>query len=146
MKRHKLISASITVAFVLAGSAVAAPLMGKLHTDTSSAHPAIVLRSSVAFGIAPGTSRPVRLTASNTGSSDRAITIVRLLQVTADDAHPDCETDDFTMADVQQNATVPSGEHDYRLASGTLVYNNTDINQNACQAATLTLTLSSTRA
>lgn len=146
MKRHKLISTGLTIAFVLAGTAVAAPVMGMLHTDTSSARSAISLRSSVAFGIAPGTSRPVRLTASNTGSSDRAITIVRLLRVTADDAHPDCETDDFTMADVRQNATVQSGEHGYRLASGTLVYKNTDVNQNACQAATLTLTLSSTRA
>jgi hypothetical protein len=145
MKRHKLISTGITVAFVLAATAVAAPVRGMLHTHTSSARPAIILRSSVAFGIAPGTSRPVRLTASNTGSSDRAITIVRLLQVTADDAHPDCETDDLTMADVQQNATVRSGEHDYQLASGTLVYKDTDVNQDACQAATLTLTLSSTR-
>lgn len=105
-----------------------------------------MLRSSIAPGLAPGTSRSVRLTASTAGSADVAITGVRLLRVTADDAHPDCVTEDFTMEDVRQSASVPSGTTDYRLASGTLVYQNTNVNQDACKAATLTLTLSSTRA
>jgi hypothetical protein len=89
-------------------------------------------------------SRPIRLTASNSGSSAVAITTVRLVDVSADDAHPACVTDDFTMADVQQHVSVPSGARDYRLASGTLTYKNTNVDQNACQAATLTLNLSST--
>jgi hypothetical protein len=143
--RH-LISTTITAALVLAGIAAAEPVMAVVKPSAPSGPPGLVLRSTIAPGLAPGTSRSVMLTASNAGPSDIVIIGVRLLQVTADDAHPNCVTEDFTMADVHQSASVPGHTNEYRLASGTLVYQNTSVNQDACKAATLTLTLSSTRA
>ncbi|MGI8730797.1 MAG: hypothetical protein ACR2LK_12560 [Solirubrobacteraceae bacterium] len=141
-----LISPGVTAALALALSAiaVASPLEDMATSTAPSGRHSIKLRSSITPGIGPGTSTPVRLTASNSGSSAVAITTVRLVDVAADAAHPTCVTEDFTMADVPQHASVPSGARDYQLASGTLTYKNTNISQDACQAATLTLTLSST--
>jgi len=145
LKLAALISPGVTTALALALTAiVAASPVKDMATSTAPSGPhSITLRSSITPGIGPGTSTPVRITASNPGSSTVAITKVRLVDVAADAAHPACVTEDFTMADVPQHATVPSGAREYQLASGTLTYENTNISQDACQAATLTLTLSS---
>lgn len=134
----------VAAALLVAGIAVAAPMVGigsvAPHGD------AVTLRASVTAGISPGTSAPVRLTASNDGSATAAVRTVRLVDVAADANHAACVTNDFTMTDVAQQAAVPAGARDYPLNSGTLTFRNTNVNQDACKAATLTLTLASTGA
>ena len=63
---------------------------------------------------------------------------------TADAGHASCDTADFTMADVVSNTMVPAATTGHALAgTGTLVYANTAVNQDACKGAELTLNLSS---
>jgi hypothetical protein len=119
------------------------PVLGLGPTTALSTHVGIHLGVSVMPGISPGTTRRVLLTASNPGSSTVAITRVRLMSVSTDADHPTCVTGDFTMADVAQDASVPAHAHNFPLTGGTLAYRNTDVDQNACQGVTLTLTLSS---
>jgi hypothetical protein len=144
MKPTAFIAPTVAAALLLAGIAAAAPVTGAGPTAAPSRQEAIALHASITAGITPGTSAPVRLTASNAGSSPITIRTVHLLDVSADNAHPNCVTDDFTMTDVQQEASIPGGARDYGLASGTLTFKNTDVNQDGCKAATLTLILSST--
>jgi hypothetical protein len=135
----------VAAALLLTGVATAAPMMG-VGSIAAPARDALVLRASVAAGITPGTSVPVRLTASNAGSATAAISTVRLVGIAADARHAACVTDDFAMTDVAQKAAVPAGARDYPLSGGTLTFKNTDVSQDGCKAATLTLTLSSTGA
>ena len=134
----------VTVVVVGAGMAVAAPPMMGLAPPGEQPGHAIVLRASLMPGISPGTSRTVHLTASNSGASAVAITGVRLVDVSPDAAHATCVTDDFTMSDIAQRVTVPGNARAQQLHSGALAYENTNVNQDACKGATLTLTLSST--
>jgi hypothetical protein len=48
---------------------------------------------------------------------------------------------DFTMADVVVNKTYSTGNGQAVTPSGTLAMNDTGVSQDACQGATLTLTL-----
>jgi hypothetical protein len=144
MRSTVLVVSGTLAALVLAGIAAAsAQMFGLGSADAPSTGARVVLHASVAPGIRPGTSRPVGLTASHSGSSAVAIRTVRLVRVAADAGHPACVTDDFTMAAVPQDASVPGDGRRHRLASGTLVYRNTDVDQSACEGATLTLALSS---
>ncbi len=146
MRPTAFIAPGVTAALLLAGIAAAAPITAADPAAAPSRQDDIALHASITAGISPGTSAPVRLTASNPGSSAITLRTVRLLDVSADTDHPNCATDDFTMTDVEQEASIPAGARDYRLASGTLTFKNTDVNQDGCKAATLTLTLSSTQA
>lgn len=142
--RNRLAGTGSAAILLLAAIVSATPSWSEVHLTTAApVDRAIILRASIAPGIGPGDRRTVRLTASNTGSSAIAIRTVRLVDISADGSHPNCVTDDFTMADVPQRASVPAGADNYRLASGTLVYHDTNADQNGCQGVTLKLTLTS---
>jgi hypothetical protein len=105
----------------------------------------VTMTGTVAPGIAPGTNRAVSFTAENTSSSPVQVTSVHLDGVAVDAGHAGCVTADFTMADVTENHQVPAGATVEVLPTGgSLVFANTGVSQDACQGATLTLTLSST--
>jgi hypothetical protein len=133
---------AVTVALVL-GAVAAASAVPALWTGGAGQDGGLILRVAVAPGIAPGASRPVRVTASNRGSGAVVVRSLRLAAVTADPGHPGCVTRDFKMADVPQHATIAAGAQDHELAHGTLVYVETGIDQSACMGARLTLRLSS---
>jgi hypothetical protein len=104
----------------------------------------VTLTGTVTPGSAPGTSEPVSFTAANPSESPIQVTKVHLVSVTADSEHAACKTADFTMADVTQNHEVPAEATIEALPNdGSLVYANTEVSQDACKGATLTLTLSS---
>lgn len=104
----------------------------------------VTLTGAVTPGSAPGTSEPVSFTAANPSNSPIQVTKVHLVSVAADGAHAACKTTDFTMADVTQNHQVPAEATTEALPNnGSLVYSNTEVSQDACKGATLTLTLSS---
>jgi hypothetical protein len=102
------------------------------------------ITGTIASGIAPGTSKAVTFTAANPSDSPIQVTTVHLDSVAVDAGHAGCATADFTMADATENHQVPAGATAEPLPSdGSLVYANTGVSQDACQGATLTLTLSS---
>jgi hypothetical protein len=135
-----LVTPAVAAAALLGGLAVAnQPAFSGAGAAIGGHRDGVVLRAEVAAGIRPGTSRPVRLTASNPGSAAVRVRQVRLNGVTADDRHPGCVTTDFTMADIPQQVTVPAGAQDHELADGALVYAETGVDQSACIGARLTL-------
>jgi hypothetical protein len=106
---------------------------------------AVVLTGTVTPGIAPGTAEPVSFTAANASGSPIQVTKVHLVSIAVDSENAACVTADFTMADVTQTHLVPAGATAEALPNnGSLVYANTEVSQDICKGATLTLTLSST--
>jgi hypothetical protein len=113
-------------------------------TGTAGASGTVTLTGAVADGIAPGIAAPVTLTAANATTSAILVTTVHMTAITVDAGHATCETADFTMADVNEAHEVPSGATAEALPNdGSLVYADTGVSQDACQGATLTLTLTS---
>jgi hypothetical protein len=86
----------------------------------------------------------VTFTAANPTNSGIEVSNVHLVGVSVDAGHAACVTDDFTMPDVTEADEVAAGATAETLSGlGTLSYADTAVNQDACQGATITLTLSS---
>jgi hypothetical protein len=127
--------------FTASGSGTATATVG-----TSSA---VTLKGTVTGNLYPGSSSPVALTVDNPSSGKQRVGTVSLEKVTADAGHSSCSVvigggnPDFTMADVVVNKTFGPGNGQAVTPGGTLAMNDTGVNQDACQGATLTLTLKS---
>jgi hypothetical protein len=148
LAKHKwLVALAAVVVLVGAGAAVAYWTGGGSGsgTGTVGTSGAVTLTGTVGAGSAPGLSVPVTFTAANATTSPIQVTTVHLESVEADAGHSACVTDDFTMEDVTQAHEVPAGATAEALPNnGSLTYENTAVDQDACKGATLTLTLSST--
>lgn len=146
-KKHKKLTALLIVAVLgIAGGAYAYWTGGGSGSGTATVGTSgnVTLVATVAPGIAPGTSRAVTFTAANATSSPLYVTTVHLESVAADAGHPDCKIGDFTMADVTEGHQVPAAATLEPLpTAGSLVYENTALNQDACKGATLTLAVTS---
>lgn len=135
------IAAGAYAYFTTSGSGTATATVG-----TSSA---LTLKGTVTGNLYPGSSSPVTLTVDNPSSGKQRVGTVSLEKVTADAGHATCSVvitggnPDFTMADVVVNKTYAPGNGQAVTPSGTLTMNDTGVNQDACQGATLTLTLKS---
>lgn len=122
----------------ITGSGSATTAVGTASNGT------VTLTASIPNGIYPGGTRTVSYSASNTSSTDAHIGTVSVTGITVDAGHSTCVTGDFSVADTVQNVTVPAGASNQALpTTGSLVYANTALSQDACKGATLTLTLSS---
>jgi hypothetical protein len=145
-KRVKL-ALGVVMALVVAGAAVAywTGLGSGTATGTVNSGGTISLSGTVAAGLAPGLNKAVSLTATNATTSAIKVGTVHLDSVAVDTAHATCVVADFTMADVVEDQSVAAGASNAALTnSGSLVFANTAVNQDACKNAILTLTLSST--
>jgi len=148
ISRKKLaIVASVLVSLVVAGTAFAFWSATGSGTGTASAGSAgtLTLHAS-ASNMYPGATQDVAITADNSGDSALKIAKVHLDSVAADGGHSACVVADFTMLDVTVNAEVAGHASGAAVGTGHLAMADTGISQNACQGATLTLTLSSTAA
>lgn len=118
-------------------------------TATVGNSSAMTLKGTVTGNLYPGSSSPVALTVDNPSSGAQRVGTVSLEKITADAGHSSCSVvitggnPDFTMADVVVNKTFDSGNGQAVTPGGTLTMNDTGVSQNACQGATLTLTLKS---
>lgn len=147
MNRRRRLLALVAVATIaVAGIAVAfwtgsGSGTGDAQVGTSGT---VTVTGTVQEGIAPGTDRSVSFTAANATESPIQVTTVRLVGVAVDAGHSACVTTDFSMENVAENHEVPASATAEALPNaGTLVYQNTTENQDACKGATLTLTLAS---
>lgn len=110
---------------------------------------AVTLKGTVGGNLFPGSSAPVSLTVDNPSSGAQRVGTVSLEKITPDSGHAGCSVaisggnPDFTMADVLVNKTFGPGNGQAVAPGGTLTMNDTGVSQNACQGATLTLTLKS---
>jgi hypothetical protein len=133
------IAAAAYAYFTTTGSGTATATVG-----TSSA---VTLKGTVTGNLYPGSSSPVSLTVDNPSSGKQRVGTISLEKITADAGHSSCSVvitggnPDFTMADVVVNKTFASGNGQAVTPGGTLTMNDTGVSQDACQGATLTLTL-----
>jgi len=118
-------------------------------TATVGSSSAVTLKGTVTGNLYPGSSSPVTLTVDNPSSGKQRVGTVSLEKITADAGHASCSVvitggnPDFTMADVVVNKTYAPGNGQAVTPAGTLTMNDTGVSQDACQGATLTLTLKS---
>jgi hypothetical protein len=138
-----------TIAVVAAGVAFAYFTSSGSGTGTATvgSSSAVTLHASISSNLFPGSSSPVTLTVDNPSSGVQRVGTVSLSSISVDGAHSGCSTTigggnpDFTMASVPVNQVFPPGNGQSVSATGTLAMNETGVNQDACQGATLTLHL-----
>ena len=118
-------------------------------TATVGTSSALVIKGSVTGNLYPGTSSPVSLTVDNNSSGKQRLGTITLEKITADAGHSSCSVvttggnADFAMADIVVNKVFGPGAGQAVTPNGSLTMNDTGISQDACQGATLTLTLKS---
>lgn len=133
------IAAAAYAYFTTTGSGTATATVG-----TSSP---VTLKGTVTGNLYPGSSSPVSLTVDNPSSGKQRVGTISLEKITPDAGHSSCSVaitggnPDFTMADVVVNKSFAPGNGQAVTPEGTLTMNDTGVNQDACQGATLTLTL-----
>jgi hypothetical protein len=117
---------------------------GTASVGTSSA---VTLHATVTGSLYPGTSSPVAFTVDNPSQGKQQVGTISLSSITADADHKECSTTttggnpDFSMPAVTVNHTFAPGEGEAVTPTGTLTMNDTGVNQDKCQGATLTLHL-----
>ncbi len=117
---------------------------GSGNADLATANGTVTLHASAPTQLFPGGSSNVTFTADNPGASNLYVGTIHLASVSVDAGHSTCDTDDFSMADVVSNTVVAAGASgDPVTGTGTLEYANTNVNQDACKGADLTLNLTS---
>jgi hypothetical protein len=118
---------------------------GSASVGTSSA--VAITQTNTLAALYPTTQQTVNLDLKNTGSGAQFIDTAKLDSITPDAGHAACVTTisganpAFSMADVPVTENVAAGATTSR--SGILKMNDTGINQDSCQGATLTLHFSS---
>jgi hypothetical protein len=119
---------------------------GTANVGTSSA---LTLHATVGGALFPATSQPVTFTVDNPSSGSQRVGTITLASISVDAAHSACSTvitggnPDFTMTAVTVNQSFGPGNSQAVTPTGTLTMNDTGVNQDACQGATLTLHLTS---
>jgi hypothetical protein len=136
-------------ALVLSAAAVAFFTSSGSGTGTAAvgSSSAVTLHATISSNLYPGSSSPVSITVDNPSSGAQRVGTVTLASITVDAGHSTCSTaissgnPDFTMPAVSVNKVFPSGSGQSVTPAGTLAMNDTGVNQDACQGATLTLHL-----
>jgi hypothetical protein len=133
------ITAAAYAYFTTTGSGTATATVG-----TSSA---VTLKGTVSGNLYPGASATVTFTVDNPSSAKQRVGSISLEKITADAGHSTCSVvttggnPDFAMPEVVVNKTFAPGNGQAVTPTGTLTMNDTGVNQDACQGATLTLNL-----
>ena len=118
-------------------------------TATVGSSSALVIKGTVTGNLYPGSSSPVSLTVDNPSSGKQRVGTITLEKITADAGHSSCSVvttggnPDFTMAEIVVNKVFGPGNGQAVTPNGSLTMNDTGVSQDACQGATLTLTLKS---
>lgn len=148
-KKRALVFLALTCAIAMAAGAYAyfTSTGSGTGTATVGSSSAVTLHATVTGSLYPGTSSPVSFTVDNPSSGSQRIGAISLSSITVDSGHSTCSTaisggsPDFTMAAVTVNKSFPTGNGQSVTQTGSLTMNETGVNQDACQGATLTLHL-----
>jgi hypothetical protein len=150
-KRRLLFGATAALCVAVAGVAYAyfTSTGSGTATATVGTSSAVVLKATVAGNLYPGAAQTVTFTVDNPSSGAQRVGTISLTKVQADAGHSSCSTSitgekpDFTMAPVAVNKTYAPGNGQAVTPTGSLKMNDTEVSQDGCQGATLTLTLAS---
>jgi len=152
-KKRIAVLAGVTT---LALAAVAFAFFSSTGTGSGSgsvadpATAAITVTGTVTNNLYPGGNSSVTFTAANSESSPVRVHNVHLVSITPDAGHSTCVTTVgglspvFSMTDVTEDHVVPANATTESLGTtGTLAMADSGSNQDNCQGATLTLSLTS---
>jgi hypothetical protein len=148
-RKRALTALGCVCALAIAGAAIAyftssGSGTGSASVGTSSA---VTLHATVSGSLYPGASSTVSFTVDNPSSGSQRVGTISLSSISVDAGHSGCSTaisggnPDFTMPAVTVNKTFAPGNGQAVTQTGTLTMNDTGVNQDACQGATLTLNL-----
>jgi hypothetical protein len=148
-KKRALVALGCTFALAAAGVAFAyfTSTGSGTGTATVGSSSAVTLHATISSNLYPGASSPVTLTVDNPSSGSQRVGTVTLASISVDSGHSSCSTTisganpDFTMPAVTVNQVFGPGNGQSVTPAGTLTMNETGVNQDACQGATLTLHL-----
>lgn len=148
-KKRALTALVCTCALALAGGAYAyfTTTGSGTGTATVGSASAVTLKATISSNLYPGASSPVTFTVDNPSTGTQRVGTISLFKITADAGHSTCSvvtggaTPDFTMPAVAVNKNYAPGNGQAVTPTGTLTMNETGVNQDACQGATLTLQL-----
>jgi hypothetical protein len=144
-KKTKAVLALASAGMLSVGGAAAFAYWTTTGAGTGSAAASagggtVTLHSSFAAGLAPGQSAAVTYTADN--SSDTS-TVVGALSASVATSVPQCDPGWFSVTAVTGNATVGSHTTGTTVGTGTLKFNDSALNQDACKGATITVNVTS---
>jgi len=146
LKKKMIAGAAVAALALGAGSAAFAYWTttgaGSGSGTVASSNGTLVLHGLVDDGLTPGGSETVHFTADNLNTSSLQVGTIHLSNLTTSD--PLCLAADFGMPDVSSGQVIAASTSDVVIsATGTMSMADTAVNQDHCQGATLTLTLSS---
>jgi hypothetical protein len=150
-KKRALAALVTTCALALAAGAYAyfTSTGSGTATATVGSSTAVVLHGTVSGSLYPGATSTVTFTVDNPSTGSQRVGTITLTKVQADAGHATCSTvitgenPDFTMPAVVVNRVYGPGNAQAVTPTGSLKMNETAANQDPCQGATLTLTLTS---
>ena len=150
-KRRAVFALTAAIVVVVVGGAYAFFTTSGTGTGTASvgSSSALTLHATVTGSLYPGTSAPVAFTVDNPSSGKQQVNTITLSSITVDAGHSECvvttsgEKPAFTMAAVTVNQSFGPGNGQTITPTGSLTMNETGLNQDKCQGATLTLHLTS---
>lgn len=148
-RKRALAALGCTVTLAVAGVAFAYFTSSGSGTGTATvgSSSAVTLHASISSDLYPGSSSPVTFTVDNPSSGSQRVGTVTLASISVDAGHSGCSitisggNPDFTMPAVTVNKVFPPGNGQSVTPAGTLTMNETGVNQDACQGASLTLHL-----
>lgn len=148
-KKRAFVALGCVCALAVAGAAFAYFTSSGSGTGSATvgSSSSVTLHATITSSLFPGSSSPVSFTVDNPSSGVQRVGTVSLSSISTDAGHSSCsvkisgENPDFTMAPVPVNQVFPPGSGQAVSATGTLAMNETGVNQDACQGATLTLHL-----
>jgi hypothetical protein len=148
-KRRALIALGCICALAVAGVALAyftSSGSGTGNATVGSSSP-VTLHATVSSNLYPGTSSPVSFTVDNPSAGSQRVGTITLSSITVDAGHSTCSTTinganpDFSMPAVAVNKVFGPGNGQAVTPAGSLTMNETGVNQDPCQGATITLHL-----
>ena len=157
MKKHLSKKRVVLAAIIAVALAIASGVAYAYFTATGAGTGSATVGSATTIQLTPtitgtlypgGTAASVSVVVKNNGGGAQYVNTIHLASITPDAGHSACVTtvgagpaNAFTMADVSVVTTLaPAGT---TTKVGSLQMNDTTINQDACQGATLTLNLTS---
>jgi hypothetical protein len=138
----------VIAVLAVAGVAVAfwtASGSGSGSGSVATSNGSLVLHGTITEALTPGGSSPISYSADNSSSSSLQVgTVHAVVSIDAEHAGNGCKAEDFSVADVIENQTIPAKSSGTSLSNGgTIEMVNSAENQDACKGASISLELSS---
>ena len=113
---------------------------GSGAASASAGNGLVTLHATFNAGLTPGQSTSVAYTADNANDSS---TVVGTLTPSVSTSDANCLPTWFTVTAKSASATVPGKSSGTSVGSGTLTFNDSAANQDACKSATITVNVTS---